>query len=202
MIRRTDSPSIAGPAAVLLLLFVAGANPVYGQASPGIPVRNEIGMGTLDEEVRDHWERVGHDFGLPDPVVLRRLAEPTGRAALMSRLRDLYGASRDILYYRFAPEGSDWSIQGVGRAAEALEHQLDRVSSLLPDFQMDPIPLPENLERLPLDRRLGVMSRFLGRVRGRLNQVVNAADVVDIPLLRMIDSELRTIRILAGQFRR
>jgi hypothetical protein len=47
-----------------------------------------------------------------------------------------------------------------------------------------------------------MMSWFLGRVRGRLNQVVNAAGLVDIPLLRMIDSELRTIRVLAGQFRR
>jgi hypothetical protein len=72
----------------------------------------------------------------------------------------------------------------------------------LPDLQMDPVPLQRNLVRLLLDRRLALMPGFLSRVRGRLNQVVQASDVVDIPLLRMIDSELRTIRVIAGQFLR
>jgi len=67
---------------------------------------------------------------------------------------------------------------------------------------MDPIPLPDNLARLSLDRRLAVMSRLLSRVRGKLNQVVAASDIVDIPLLRMIDSELRTIRSISEHLRR
>jgi hypothetical protein len=126
-------------------------------------------VGTLEEEIKDHWERVENEFGLPDPVEIRRLAEPEGRARLGSRLREFYGAPSDILYYRFAPEGPDWPIKGVREAARVLKAQLDRVSSLLPDLQMEPVPLPRGLARLPLDRRLALMSWFLSRVRGRLN---------------------------------
>ncbi len=201
---RTETNSTPGlpAAAILLVLFFADVIPACGQPNPRPLVRNEIRVGTLKEEIKAHWEGIENGLGLRDPVALRRLVEPAGRAALISRLRDFYGASRNMLSYRFAPEGPDWAIQGVGRAAEELEERLDRVLSLLPDLQMAPLPLPGNLARLPLDRRLAVMSRLLSRVRGRLNQVVGASDIVDIPLLRMIDGELRTIRIIAEQFRR
>jgi len=106
---RTETNLTPGrPAAAILLgLFVADVIPAYGQLEPRPLVRNEIGVGTLEEEISAHWESIENGLGLRDPVALRRLAEPAGRAALSSRLRDFYGASRDMLYYRFAPEGPD-----------------------------------------------------------------------------------------------
>ena len=114
-LRPQESNPIVVAAVALLVLFIVGLTPAYGQSEPRRLGRNEIGVGTLEEETKDHWERVKNEFGLPNPVEIHRLVEPEGRARLGARLREFYGASSDILYYRFAPEGPTGRSRVFGR---------------------------------------------------------------------------------------
>ena len=131
---------------------------------------------------------------LPGPELVRRWAESSRMSAFGSRLRDLYGTSRELLYYRHAPASAVWAVTEARKASEELEKRLDRVSDFIVDLEAQTAPLPEDLARLPLFSRLTLLSRMLEALRPKLNRIVQSKDIVDVALLREVNSEFRAIR--------
>ncbi len=131
---------------------------------------------------------------LPGPELVRRWAESSSMSAFRSRLRDLYGTSRELLYYRHAPASAMWAVTEARKASKELEKRLDRVSDFMVDLEAPRAPLPEDLARLPLFSRLTLLSRMLEALRPKLNRIVQAKDIVDLALLREVHSEFRAMR--------
>ena len=48
---------------------------------------------------------------LPDLALARSMAEPARLDQLANGLDRLYGAPREVLYYRFAPAFADWAVE-------------------------------------------------------------------------------------------
>ena len=59
---------------------------------------------------------------LPDLALARRMADPARLDQLADGLNDLYGASREVLYYRFAPAFADWAVEPAGKASSVVRH--------------------------------------------------------------------------------
>ena len=76
------------------------------------------------------------------------------------------------------------------------------MASYLVEFPPNPRPLPENLESMPLFRKLNLISRLVGSLQPKLRRVVRSPDIVDVPLLRLIDSEFQAIKVITGEIRR
>ena len=131
---------------------------------------------------------------LPDPELVRRWAESPCMSAFGSQLRDLYGSSRELLYYRHAPASAVWADTEARKVSKELEKRLDRVSDFMVDLEAPTAPLPEDLARLPLFSRLTLLSRMLEALRPKLNRIVQSKDIVDVALLRKVNSEFRAIR--------
>ena len=182
------------PIALIALALVCTV-PAYGQRRPDFT--EEL---TLDEEVRAHWERI--EEGLPVPWTIGRLNERGDIDGFVSSIRDFYTSAREILAYRYAPQAATWAIADAKDTAGDLEDKVDRVASYLVEFPPNPRPLPENLESMPLFHKLNLISRLVGSLRPRLRRVVRSPDIVDVPLLRLIDSEFQAIKVITGEIRR
>ena len=74
--------------------------------------------------------------------------------------------------------------------------------SYLVEFPPNPRPLLENLESMPLFRKLNLISRLVGSLQPKLRRVVRSPDIVNAPLLRLIDSEFQAIKVITGEIRR
>ena len=178
-----------------IALALACAIPAYGQSRPDFT--EEL---TLDEEVRAHWERI--EEGLPVPWTTGRLHERGSIDAFVSSIRDFYASAREILTYRYAPQAAAWAIEDAKDTAGDLEDKVERVVSYLLEFPPNPRPLPENLESMPLFRKLNLISGLVGSLQPKLRRVVRSPDIVDVPLLRLIDSEFQAIKVITGEIRR
>ncbi len=178
-----------------ITLAIACAIPAYGQRPDDL--LREL---SLDEVIRTHWE--GIEEGLPAPWTIGRLDERGDIEAFVSSINDFYASARDILSYRYAPEGATWAIDEAKETAEDLEDRIDKVASYLVEFAPNPRLRPENLEAMPLFRKLTLISRLVSSLRPKLRRVVRSPDIVDIRLLRIIDSELQTIKVITGKIRR
>ncbi len=178
-----------------VILVLICALPAYGQRPDEL--LREV---SLEEEIRTHWERI--EEGLPVPWTMGRLDERGDIEAFVSSIRDFYASARDILSYRYAPEGATWAIDEAKETAEDLEDRVDKVASYLVEFAPNPRLRPEDLEAMPFFRKLTVISRLVGSLQPKLRRVVRSPDIVDIPLLRIIDSELQTIKVITGEIRR
>ncbi len=180
--------------------------PVSGQMRPASPFPSSQTLEdfaleeNLEDAIAKHWDWIEAESerGM---LAITRLTEPDGLSKFVSNLRNFYSASRDLLAYRFAPGGANWARQGAARSAEQLENRLDAVASYVADLEALPAPLPPGLGDFSLRRQLRVMSSLVERVGRKLNQVAEVSDIVDIPLLRLIDSDLRAIRIVSAAIR-
>ncbi len=139
---------------------------------------------------------------LPDLALARRMADPARLDQLADGLNDLYGASREVLYYRFAPAFADWAVEPAGKASRELDRRLDRVSSLIINLDAPMAPLPDDLARLPLFRKLDLLSRSMETMRPKFKQIMRSKDIVDLNLLKDVHSEFRAVKEIVRSLRR
>lgn len=186
-----------------LALLLVGVAPFYGQVRPASPypssqtMEDFLAEENLEDAIDKHWDWIESETA-GGMLAISRLTEPKGLSRFISNLLDFYAASRDLMAYRFAPNSADWAREGAAASAEQMEQQLDDVASYVADLEAVPVALPSALTDFPLRRQLSIMGSLIERVSPKLNQVAQVSDIVDIPLLRLIDSELRAIRIVSA----
>jgi hypothetical protein len=139
---------------------------------------------------------------LPDLALARRMADPARLDQLADGLNELYGASREVLYYRFAPAFADWAVEPARKASRELDRRLDRVSSMIIKLDAPTAALPDDLARLPLFSKLDLLSRSMDTMRPKFKQIMRATDIIDLNLLKDVNSEFRVAKEIVRALRR
>jgi hypothetical protein len=105
-------------------------------------------------------------------------------------------AQEDDVLVRWGEEVSE-----LERKEMELGRRLDRVSSLIIHLDAPMVPLPDDLVRLPLFTKLELLFRSMETMRPKFKQIMRSTDIIDLNLLKDVNSEFRAVQEIVRSLR-